>query len=79
MLETIVGHFEDGMRPVDAVRRDTGEIGFTIISISVSLIAVFIPPSTMRQLFVNAVSRIDTLSITQNGGINRAKQQGEGL
>jgi multidrug efflux pump subunit AcrB len=34
---------EDGMKPFDAAIRGAGEIGFTIVSISLSLIAVFIP------------------------------------
>jgi hydrophobe/amphiphile efflux-1 (HAE1) family protein len=43
MLENIFRHIEDGMNPVDAALAGAGEIGFTIVSISISLIAVFIP------------------------------------
>jgi hydrophobe/amphiphile efflux-1 (HAE1) family protein len=43
MLENIYRHIEDGMAPMDAALKGAGEIGFTIVSISVSLIAVFIP------------------------------------
>ena len=43
MLENIYRYVEEGMNPVDAALRGAGEIGFTIISISVSLIAVFTP------------------------------------
>ena len=43
MLENIYRHIEDGMTPMDAALRGAGEIGFTIVSISLSLIAVFIP------------------------------------
>jgi hydrophobe/amphiphile efflux-1 (HAE1) family protein len=43
MLENIFRHIEDGMKPMDAAIKGAGEIGFTIVSISVSLIAVFIP------------------------------------
>ena len=43
MLENIYRHVEDGMNPMDAALLGAGEIGFTIVSISVSLIAVFIP------------------------------------
>jgi len=43
MLENIFRHIEDGERPFDAAIKGAGEIGFTIISISASLIAVFIP------------------------------------
>jgi hydrophobe/amphiphile efflux-1 (HAE1) family protein len=43
MLENIFRHIEAGMKPVDAALKGAGEIGFTIVSISFSLIAVFIP------------------------------------
>jgi hydrophobe/amphiphile efflux-1 (HAE1) family protein len=43
MLENIYRHIEDGMKPIDAALQGAGEIGFTIVSISLSLIAVFIP------------------------------------
>ena len=43
MLENIFRHIEDGMKPFDAAMKGAGEIGFTIVSISFSLIAVFIP------------------------------------
>jgi hydrophobe/amphiphile efflux-1 (HAE1) family protein len=43
MLENIYRHMEEGMDPVAAALKGAGEIGFTIISISASLIAVFIP------------------------------------
>jgi hydrophobe/amphiphile efflux-1 (HAE1) family protein len=43
MLENIYRHVEDGMAPMEAALKGAGEIGFTIVSISFSLIAVFIP------------------------------------
>ncbi|WP_275477551.1 efflux RND transporter permease subunit [Aureimonas ureilytica] len=43
MLENISRHIEDGMEPLAAARQGAGEIGFTIVSISLSLIAVLIP------------------------------------
>jgi HAE1 family hydrophobic/amphiphilic exporter-1 len=43
MLENIVRYVEDGMKPFDAAIKGAGEIGFTIVSISLSLIAAFIP------------------------------------
>jgi hydrophobe/amphiphile efflux-1 (HAE1) family protein len=43
MLENIYRHIENGERPMDAAIKGAGEIGFTIVSISFSLIAVFIP------------------------------------
>ncbi len=43
MLENIYRHIEEGMKPMEAALKGAGEIGFTIISISFSLVAVFIP------------------------------------
>jgi hydrophobe/amphiphile efflux-1 (HAE1) family protein len=43
MVENIVRHREKGMAPIDAALKGAGEIGFTIISISASLVVVFIP------------------------------------
>ena len=43
MLENIHRHVEDGVAPMEAALKGAGEIGFTIVSISISLIAVFIP------------------------------------
>jgi multidrug efflux pump subunit AcrB len=43
MLENIYRHVEDGTKPMEAAIKGAGEIGFTIVSISLSLIAVFIP------------------------------------
>jgi HAE1 family hydrophobic/amphiphilic exporter-1 len=43
MLENIVRHIENGERPFEAALKGSREIGFTIISITLSLVAVFIP------------------------------------
>ncbi|HIJ38212.1 MAG TPA: acriflavine resistance protein B, partial [Rhodospirillaceae bacterium] len=43
MLENIYRHLEDGLSPMEAALKGAGEVAFTIVSISVSLIAVFIP------------------------------------
>ena len=43
MIENIVRHIEEGETPMQAALEGAGEIGFTILSISISLIAVFIP------------------------------------
>ena len=43
MLENIYRHIEKGLTPLQATLKGAGEIGFTIMSISISLIAVFIP------------------------------------
>jgi multidrug efflux pump len=43
MIENIARHIEEGDRPLEAALKGAGEIGFTVISLTVSLIAVFIP------------------------------------
>jgi HAE1 family hydrophobic/amphiphilic exporter-1 len=43
MIENIVRHSEEGKTPMQAPLECAGEIGFTILSISISLVAVFIP------------------------------------
>ncbi|QRM47531.1 efflux RND transporter permease subunit [Rhizobium sp. BG4] len=43
MLENITRHIEKGVEPEVAARRGSREIGFTIVSISLSLVAVLIP------------------------------------
>ena len=43
MIENIARHVEDGKTPLQAALIGAGEIGFTIISLTVSLIAVLIP------------------------------------
>ena len=43
VIENIVRHLEEGLTPMEAALKGSGEIGFTIVSITLSLIAVFIP------------------------------------
>jgi multidrug efflux pump len=43
VIENTVRHLEDGLSPMEAALKGAGEIGFTIVSITLSLIAVFIP------------------------------------
>jgi multidrug efflux pump len=43
VIENVARHLEAGMRPLDAALRGTAEISFTVLSMSVSLVAVFIP------------------------------------
>ncbi len=43
MLENIVRRMEEGEQPLDAAFRGSSEIGFTIVSMTISLVAVFIP------------------------------------
>jgi hydrophobe/amphiphile efflux-1 (HAE1) family protein len=42
-IENIQRHIEDGLSPYDAAMKGSGEIGFTVVAITFSLIAVFIP------------------------------------
>ncbi len=43
MLENVYRHIEEGLSPLQATLKGAGEIGFTIMSMSISLVAVFIP------------------------------------
>ncbi|MFX5684510.1 efflux RND transporter permease subunit, partial [Acinetobacter baumannii] len=43
MLENIMRHIEEGMEPFQAALVGSREVGFTIISMTISLVAVFIP------------------------------------
>ncbi|HKT96796.1 MAG TPA: efflux RND transporter permease subunit [Paraburkholderia sp.] len=43
VLENIVRHIEAGLDPKEAALRGAGEVGFTVLSMSLSLIAVFLP------------------------------------
>ncbi|MEE4451042.1 efflux RND transporter permease subunit [Novosphingobium resinovorum] len=43
MIENIQRHIEDGMKPFEAALKGASEIGFTIVSLTISLIAVLIP------------------------------------
>ena len=43
VLENIMRYIEDGMKPVEAALKGAKEVGFTVLSMSLSLIAVFIP------------------------------------
>ena len=43
VIENITRYLEEGMKPFDAAMKGSREIGFTVLSMSTSLIAVFIP------------------------------------
>src|SRR5207244_3425690 len=43
VIENITRYVEDGREPLDAALQGAREIGFTVVSMSLSLIAVFIP------------------------------------
>ena len=58
MIENIARYVERGEEPLEAALHGAGEIGFTIISLTVSLIAVLIPLLFMRRRGRAAVPRI---------------------
>ena len=43
MIENVVRYIEDGVAPLEAAHKGAAQIGFTIVSLTVSLVAVFIP------------------------------------
>ncbi|HZV89284.1 MAG TPA: multidrug efflux RND transporter permease subunit [Candidatus Binatus sp.] len=55
VIENITRHIENGMKPFEAAMKGASEIGFTVLSMSASLIAVFIPilmmPGIVGRLF----------------------------
>ena len=63
MIENIVRHIENGESPFDAALRGAREIGFTVISLTLSLIAVFIPLLFMTGL-VGRMFREFALTLT---------------
>lgn len=50
MIENIARHLEQGQTPLQAARKGAEQIGFTIISLTLSLIAVLIPLLFMREV-----------------------------
>jgi len=63
MIENIVRHMEDGEPPLRAALRGASEIGFTVISLTMSLVAVFIPLLFMTGL-VGRMFREFALTLT---------------
>src|SRR5215510_13916904 len=63
MIENIVRHMEDGESPMQAALDGAREIGFTVISLTLSLIAVFIPLLFMTGL-VGRMFREFALTLT---------------
>ncbi len=69
VLENIARHMEDGMPRLEAALRGTAEVSFTVISITVSLIAVFMPilllPGIAGKFFYEfAMTLIVTISVS---------------
>jgi HAE1 family hydrophobic/amphiphilic exporter-1 len=73
MLENIVRHVEEGVPPFDAAVRGAREMSFTIVSISVSLVAVLIPiffmPGVIGLLF-HEFAVVVGLSILVSAGVS---------
>ncbi|MFM1814291.1 MAG: hypothetical protein RLZ98_986 [Pseudomonadota bacterium] len=63
MIENIVRHIEKGERPFEAALAGASEIGFTVISLTMSLVAVFIPMLFMTGL-VGRMFREFALTLT---------------
>jgi multidrug efflux pump len=65
VVENTMRHLEDGMEPMEAALRGGSEVSFTVLSMSLSLIAVFLPillmPGLLGRLFQEFA---ETLSIT---------------
>jgi multidrug efflux pump len=55
VIENIVRHMEQGVAPLEAALAGTREIGFTVVSITLSLIAVFAPMVFGHNMFVSLV------------------------
>jgi multidrug efflux pump len=55
VIENITRHIENGLKPFEAAMKGASEIGFTVLSMSTSLVAVFIPilmmPGIVGRLF----------------------------
>ena len=70
MLENIVRHIEEeGLSPMQAAIKGAGEIGFTIISISLSLVAVFIPLLLMGGI-IGRLFREFAVTVTMTIGVS---------
>jgi HAE1 family hydrophobic/amphiphilic exporter-1 len=69
VVENIYRHVEDGMTPFEAALKGSGEIAFTVVSISVSLVAVFIPLLLMGGI-IGRVFREFALTVTASIAIS---------
>ena len=66
MLENIVRHIEEGAAPFEAALAGSREVGFTIVSITISLVAVFLPVLLMGGVvgrIFNEFALVVTISI----------------
>ena len=73
MLENIVRYIEEGMKPFEAALKGSREIGFTILSITLSLVAVFIPVLLMGGVvgrIFNEFAVVVTMSIAASAFVS---------
>ncbi len=73
MLENIVRHIENGEPPMEAAHKGAGEIGFTILSMTISLVAVFIPVLFMGGIagrLLNEFAVVISIAILMSGVIS---------
>ncbi|NBC35172.1 nodulation protein [Novosphingobium sp. FSY-8] len=63
VVENIARHIEAGMRPMEAALKGAREVGFTVLSMSVSLVAVFVPLIFMSGI-VGSIFREFALTMT---------------
>src|SRR5262249_61801540 len=76
MIENIVRHMENGETPLNAALRGASEIGFTVISLTLSLIAVFIPLLFMTGLVGRMFREFAltlTIAVVVSAGVGRAR------
>ncbi len=69
MLENIYRHIEEGLTPFEAAIKGSKEIGFTIMSISISLVAVFIPLLLMSGI-IGRLFREFAITVTMTIGVS---------
>jgi HAE1 family hydrophobic/amphiphilic exporter-1 len=71
VVENIYRHVEDGLTPLEAALRGSREIAFTVLSISLSLVAVFIPLLLMGGV-MGRVFREFALTVTASIAVSAA-------
>lgn len=54
MLENIYRHIEDGMPPFQAAIRGAREVGFAIVAMTLTLVAVYVPMAFTRRVALGA-------------------------
>ena len=69
VVENIFRHIEAGEKPYEAALKGAGEIGFTVFSISLSLVAVFIPLLLMEGI-IGRLMREFAMTVTATIGVS---------